>query len=153
MTSSPIGVGPGQPSRTSIVVAALRAFGARETDSAVRNPDWLADRLISPAELELIAAHPIAHALHEDYAQGRRTPEARGMQNLMLTRTRFIDEQLQLALAQGATQMVILGAGFDTRPYRFAELLQHKKVFEVDYRSTQEVKRRRLADASIPVPP
>jgi methyltransferase (TIGR00027 family) len=47
--------------------------------------------------------------------------------------------------------LVILGAGFDTRPYRFAELLEDKKVFEVDYGSTQEIKKRRLAAASIPV--
>src|SRR5207249_5178463 len=56
------------------------------------------------------------------------------------------------AVADGAAQVVILGAGFDTRAYRFADLLRNKKVFEVDYRSTQEVKKRRLAEASIPTP-
>jgi len=38
--------GPDLPSRTSIVVAALRAFGAREPDPSVRNPDSLAERLL-----------------------------------------------------------------------------------------------------------
>jgi methyltransferase (TIGR00027 family) len=56
-------------------------------------------------------------------------------------------------LQNGAKQLVILGAGFDTRPYRFAELVKDKKVFEVDYASTQEIKKRRLAAASIPIPP
>jgi len=153
MDSIPAGVGPGQPSRTSIVVAALRAFGAREPDAAVRNPDWLAERLISPAELQLITEHPISRAMMGDYEEGRRDVEVAGMQNLMLVRTRFIDEHARTALQNGAKQLVILGAGFDTRPYRFAELVKDKKVFEVDYASTQEIKKRRLAAASIPIPP
>ena len=44
----------GLPSRTSILTAAARALGSREPDPSVRNPDWLADRLIGPAELKLI---------------------------------------------------------------------------------------------------
>jgi methyltransferase (TIGR00027 family) len=152
MNSETVGVGPGQPSRTSIVVAALRAFGAREPDPAVRNPDTFAERLISPDELQSIAAHPIARAFVEDYDIGRKNREVAGMSNLMLIRTRFIDDHLRRALENGATQVVILGAGFDTRAYRFAMLLKDKKVFEIDYRSTQEVKKRRLAAASIPIP-
>src|SRR6516165_5787600 len=113
------GFGPGQPSRTSIVVAALRAFGAREPDVSVRNPDWLAEQLITREDLELITEHPISKAFFEDYEKGRTNREVAGMSNLMLVRTRFIEEQLQRALENGATQLVILGAGFDTRAYRF----------------------------------
>ena len=43
-------------------------------------------------------------------------------------RTSPIYERLQGALQSGATQVVILGAGFDTRAYRFEELLKEKKV-------------------------
>ena len=136
--------GPDQPSRTSILVAVARAFGGRESDAAVRNPDWLAERLITPEDLELIAEHPISRALGEDYADGRKDPEIAGITNLMLIRTRFIDEHLKRSIENGATQLVILGAGFDTRAYRFAELLKDKRVIEVDYRSTQELKKRRL---------
>lgn len=153
MNRSTVGFGPGQPSRTSIVVAALRAFGAREPDASVRNPDWLAERLISSGELQLITEHPISQAVREDYQKGRQNREVAGMSNLMLVRTRFIEEHMQRALEQGATQVVILGAGFDTRAYRFVELLKDKTVFEVDYRSTQEIKKRRLAEASIAIPP
>src|SRR5215475_11859883 len=147
MTSSPVGVGPGQPSRTSIVVAALRAFGAREPDASVRNPDWLAEKLITSEDLDLIAEHSISRAVRDNYQKGRQNGEVAGMSNLMLVRTRFIDEQLQRAIEKGAIQVVILGAGFDTRAYRFAELLKDKSVFEVDYRSTQELKKRRLESA------
>src|SRR5215467_5316527 len=89
--------GPGQPSRTSIVVAALRAFGAREPDAIVRNPDYLAEQMLAPSDLQLITEHPIAGALTQDYAKARRIREVAGMSNLMVVRTRFIDERLQRA--------------------------------------------------------
>jgi O-methyltransferase involved in polyketide biosynthesis len=38
--------------------------------------------------------------------------------NLMQVRTRFIDEHSLRALERRATQVVILGAGFDTSGYR-----------------------------------
>ena len=59
----------GLPSRTSILTAAARALGSREPDASVRNPDWLADRLIGPAELALIADHPISRALDRDFQE------------------------------------------------------------------------------------
>jgi methyltransferase (TIGR00027 family) len=151
--TQPIKFGPDQPSRTSIVVAALRAFGAREPDASVRNPDWLAERLITDEELALIAEHPISHAVKEDYRKGRESREVAGMSNLMLVRTRFVDEHLRVALDHGATQLVILGAGFDTRAYRFEEALKNKRVIEVDYRSTQALKKRRLQAALGVLPP
>src|SRR5262245_539407 len=147
------GFGPGQPSRTSITVAALRAFGAREPDPVVRNPDALAQRLLGPAQLALIKGHPVSAALQQDYNEARKNREVSGMANLLLIRTRFIDEHLLRAIEDGASQVVILGAGLDTRAYRFADVLKDKLVIEVDYQSTQEIKRQRLSDASISIPP
>ena len=60
----------GFPSRTSILTAAARALGSREPDPSVRNPDWAADRLITPAELSLIAEHPLSQARHKHHAEG-----------------------------------------------------------------------------------
>ena len=134
----------GLPSRTSILTAAARAFGSREPDASVRNPDWLAERLIGPAELALIADHPISTAADLDFREAMNDPEVFGFVWLMLVRTRFIDEQMVRALRNGATQVVILGAGFDTRPHRFAELLKDAAVIEIDYDATQEYKRRRV---------
>jgi methyltransferase (TIGR00027 family) len=152
MSSLNAGFGPDQPSRTSIVVAALRAFGAREPDPSVRNPDFLAERLVTAAELQLITEHPISQFLKEDYQKGRENREVAGMSNLMLVRTKFVDDRMRQALENGAAQVVILGAGLDTRAYRYAELLRDKKVFEVDYRSTQQLKKRRLPEALGSVP-
>src|SRR6476660_10527215 len=134
----------GLPSRTAILTAAARAFGSREPDASVRNPDWVANRLIGPAELALIAEHPLSTALDRDFHEAIHDPDVFGFAWLMLVRTRFIDELLERAIRNGATQLVILGAGFDTRAHRFADLLKDAKVFEVDYGATQEYKRRRV---------
>jgi methyltransferase (TIGR00027 family) len=138
----------GLPSRTSILTAAARAFGSREPDASVRNPDWIADRLIGPEELALIADHPISRALDRDFHDAMNDTEVFGFVWLMLVRTRFIDEVMQRAIRDGATQLVILGAGFDTRAHRFTELLKDTAVIEIDYGATQDYKRQRV-DAAL----
>jgi methyltransferase (TIGR00027 family) len=137
----------GLPSRTSILTAAARALGSREPDASVRNPDWIADRLIGPAESVLIADHPISKALDQDFQEAMYDPDVFTFVWLMLVRTRFIDELMERALRSGATQLVILGAGFDTRAHRFTELLKDVAVIEIDYGTTQEYKKRRVEAA------
>jgi methyltransferase (TIGR00027 family) len=86
-------------------------------------------------------------ALEQDYEKARQNPEVAGLSNTMLARTKFIDEHLKRAVEGGAEQVVILGAGFDTRAYRFAELLAGHPVFEVDFGPTQAIKKRRVTAA------
>jgi methyltransferase (TIGR00027 family) len=59
-------------------------------------------------------------------------------------RTRFIDELMERAVRSGATQLVILGAGFDTRAHRFTDLLKDTVVIEIDHHATQDYKKRRV---------
>jgi methyltransferase (TIGR00027 family) len=59
-------------------------------------------------------------------------------------RTGYIDDCLAARLADGFEQLVILGAGFDTRAYRFSQLKGRVRVFEVDHPATQAVKRDRV---------
>ena len=61
-----------------------------------------------------------------------------------VTHTRFIDDYLKERIENGIGQLVILGAGYDTRPYRFEELKRKARVFEVDHPDTQKVKTQRL---------
>src|ERR1700719_373819 len=93
------------PSRTSLMVAAGRALGSREPDASMRNPDYLADRMFGPEELELIKEHPLSAALTKPYEEARLDMSAMGTAIMMLIRTRFIDEKLQHAIENGATQV------------------------------------------------
>jgi len=60
-----------------------------------------------------------------------------------IVRTRVIDDLVE-GFAPVVDQIVILGAGFDTRPYRLG-CLSGRRVFEVDHPDTQEAKRSGLA--------
>ena len=64
---------------------------------------------------------------------------------MMIIRTRFIDAALARAIAGGATQVVILGAGFDATRTA-AGMLEQVRVFEVDRPATQALKRERVSD-------
>jgi methyltransferase (TIGR00027 family) len=57
-------------------------------------------------------------------------------------RTRFFDDAVTQALDGGITQVVILAAGYDSRPLRLART--GVRWFEVDHPGTQAEKRRRL---------
>ena len=55
-----------------------------------------------------------------------------GLVAYALCRHRFIDDQLRGELADGVEQVVLLGAGYDSRAYRFADALSGRPVHEVD---------------------
>lgn len=128
-------------SRTAVYVAAARAIGAREPDPVTRNPDRLIERFLGdPSELDV--DHPVVRALRLDYDEAMKDIEVISAVRMMMVRTRFIDEALERAVADGATQIAILGAGLDTHAYRCGELLAGTRVFEVDRPATQALKRR-----------
>jgi methyltransferase (TIGR00027 family) len=84
------------------------------------------------------------HAAHE----GKRSyglEMARVMADMIALRTVAIDTAVRDAIAAGATQLVILGAGYDGRAWRLPELAG-VKVFEVDHPATQGDKRARVAE-------
>ncbi|HJQ42397.1 MAG TPA: SAM-dependent methyltransferase, partial [Jatrophihabitantaceae bacterium] len=60
-----------------------------------------------------------------------RVPIA-GLSAYALCRHRFMDEHMLAALDSGAEQIVMLGAGYDSRAYRFAAELDGRPVYEVD---------------------
>jgi len=70
---------------------------------------------------------------------------ARVMADTIALRTAAIDTAVRDPIAGGATQLVILGAGYDGRAWRMRELAG-VKIFEVDHPATQGDKRSRLAE-------
>ncbi|MFN2183052.1 MAG: SAM-dependent methyltransferase [Anaerolineae bacterium] len=70
----------------------------------------------------------------------RRMPGSLGS---ILCRTRYLDDVLRRSLAQGLDQVVILGAGFDTRAYRI-DGMDSVRVFEVDLPGWRQAKQARL---------
>ena len=78
------------------------------------------------------------------------TAGARHIRAFVTVRSRYAEDELAVAIARGATQYVILGAGLDTYAYRSAH--PQVRVFEVDYPAMQAWKRTRLEAAGITTP-
>jgi methyltransferase (TIGR00027 family) len=68
---------------------------------------------------------------------------APGIYGVQVCRTRYIDDVVQVGISQGIDQLVILGAGFDTRPYRLPAM-ECVAVFEVDLPAVQDDKKKKL---------
>ncbi len=67
-----------------------------------------------------------------------------GVQGFLVARCRYMDDRLHECLQQGLQQLVVLGAGYDSRAYRFALPEKGIKVFEVDHPRTQFAKISRV---------
>jgi len=63
-------------------------------------------------------------------------------------RTRFLDELVKKAVADGVRQVVIVGAGLDARAYRL-DLPRDVTVFEVDHADVLSMKQRLLDDIEL----
>lgn len=75
--------------------------------------------------------------------------KAMGIWGGMLCRKRYADDQVTAAITAGVDQIVVLGAGMDTRGYRLAS---SARVFEVDLPANIDTKRARVRAALGAVP-
>jgi methyltransferase (TIGR00027 family) len=107
--------------------------------------------LEDPLAVPIIGPEAAAKLASEEQRYGKSI--GRSIRAFMAARSRYAEDQLALAVARGARQYVILGAGLDTFAYRNPYPEKTLRIFEVDYPATQEWKRQQLAKASIPIPP
>jgi len=134
-------VQPGQFSRTAEFMALFRALeSARPADKALFH-DPFAQGFIDPALARLVrwSAAPVVGLLLRTFID-RLWPGAR---TSGVARTRLIDDWVTEAIAKGGRQLVVLGAGFDSRAWRLPGLAG-LPVFEVDHPSTASQKSARL---------
>jgi methyltransferase (TIGR00027 family) len=69
-----------------------------------------------------------------------------GINGAVVARTRFIDEIVLKYLEEGVDQIVILGAGYDSRAYRIESVKEEIVIFELDHPLTQQIKKKKIAD-------
>jgi methyltransferase (TIGR00027 family) len=90
-------------------------------------------------------------ALRRPYAWLMERAEP-GLIGGMACRSRAIDDAARAALAGGTAQVVVLGAGFDTRAYRLEEM-RPARVWELDLPEVQAAKRAAVTRVLGAVPP
>ena len=131
-----------QASRTAEYMALFRAIESARPESKRLFNDPFAIGFLhgSIALLAHVARIRFAGNVVPWLIDTRSVPGAR---TVAVARTRFIDERLVDALKQGVKQLVILGAGYDTRAYRIAGIEQ-SRVFEIDHPNTSTAKQFHL---------
>jgi methyltransferase (TIGR00027 family) len=131
---------PGRPSRTADQNALFRALEARRPAGVRIADDQLAVQLLS-RKFRLLAEAarlPAVRRLLETVIDNRWPCVRSGV----VARTRLIDQVVERELGN-VGQLLILGAGFDTRGLRLPGM-DRIHVFEVDHPATQAAKRRVL---------
>lgn len=131
----------GSKSLTSDWVAALRALYSEAPHDLAVIDDPAALHLLPPAlRWTVLGAARVpfgTRALHR--VLGAAT---QGLTYGVPLRTAAIDDAVRRSIAEGARQLVVLGAGLDARAWRMPELSE-TTVYELDFPSTQVFKRER----------
>ena len=129
------------PSLTARKVAMMRA-----AHQILDSPKVFED----PMALDIIGLQDVSKI----YSEKRKfkTSLQRYLRAIVIARSKFVEDELSVAINRGVRQYVILGAGLDTFAYRNPYSDDGLKVFEVDHPATQELKRQQLDAAKIPIP-
>ena len=127
------------PSRTALRVA-LRRAAHQLYDKPLIFTDPIAIPLLGETYAEELHRTPT----------GIDRPFSIAMRAHLVARSRYAEDNLAHAVANGVRQYVLLGAGLDTFAYRNPWPQLH--VFEVDHPATQQWKRELLEASAIPIP-
>ncbi len=131
-------------SRTAEWTCVARAVSSLETNSHYRCDDHIA-RLLLPWFLKPMLRVPLVRTLYKAMAP-------KGLYNYVVARTRYVDGVFRQALAEQFGQILIFGAGFDTRALRFRHESPNTRIFELDVIATQSAKIAQYRKQNLAVP-
>jgi len=133
-------------SKTAEMICGCRALSFYERDPMLKGSDWVAPKLL-PAKLQpFVKFGPIRKLL-------RRVMGPQGVYGWVIARTRYIDEALSIACREGFVQVLLFGAGFDSRGVRFSSELKDMRLFELDAPTTQVMKIEQFRRRRVRMPP
>jgi methyltransferase (TIGR00027 family) len=120
-----------------------RAIASMDPDPGIRNPDYLAIKLVDKSILKKLAPLTLDYSTMRTYFEGNDLCIYFYF-NAMYKNTENI---LKNRIRMGITQVVVLGAGLDSRAYRYRDLYPHIKFYEVDLPHVQEQKKEAVIRA------
>src|ERR1700735_5147056 len=128
------------PSRTALRVAMRRAAHQLYDAQPLVLDDPIAVPILGPEYLPEV--HRTATKLHKPFSVALRA--------FLVARSRYAEDSLAHAIANGVTQYVLLGAGLDTFAHRNPPSQLH--ISEVDHPATKKGKRELLEVTGLPTP-
>ena len=144
----------GTPSRTALMVAAMRAEHYLNAPEPKILEDSLAMQLAGFETPEKLTTYVEMILTGFTQLSDRETAEMfiDRVAHSVCMRSRLVEGELADGLDRGLKQLVVLGAGLDSTAYRLLELTNQLQIFEVDHPATQKWKRERLKGIGIEIP-
>ena len=124
------------PSRTALATALMRAAHTRLDPHPLINDPW-GDRLVPESTRIEIR--------DEELLRSRAYPN-------VITRTRYAEDALKVAVSRGIRQYVLIGAGFDSFALRRPAFSEDLQIFEMDFPATQALKIQRIKECGVSLP-
>ena len=122
-------------SETAVMAALHRTIAHKAYENKPFGPDHLAEYFLPPHFKFFMRFEKLRARIREKL--NKFMP---GLLEFMIARTAFFDQAFQDALNQKIPQIVLLGVGYDTRAYRFADLNKGTRIMELDIQTTQDRK-------------
>ena len=120
-------------SRTADFACLLRAASYVDKRDCYSGTDGIAYMLVPPFFKLIVRSRGLFKLFSRPFFPS-------GMYEYVIARTRYFDAVFTEALEHGFDQIVIFGAGFDSRALRFSKLNKGTRIFELDAPTTQQEK-------------
>ena len=130
-------------SKTAAYTCTCRASSFLETNSFLKSDDYIAVELL-PRLIKYLLKLKILNF------KGKIAPK--GIYPYVIARTKYIDSIFLQAKESGFDQVLIFGAGFDSRAIRLLDLDSNIKVFEIDTYHTLNAKTKQFKRRNITKP-
>jgi methyltransferase (TIGR00027 family) len=131
-------------SMTARVARFTRAMSYFDKNPYYKTDDYIAPVLI-PSRYKIVVRNAITHFIY------RKRYGTSGVYEYIVARTKLIDGIFQ-DFPGNIRQVLVFGAGFDTRAIRFKNSLTDTTVFELDSPITQQAKIKGFRKANIELP-
>ncbi len=130
-------------SRTANYTCMSRASSYMENNPLLKSGDYIAVELV-PRFIKLLLIFKILNL------KGRLSPK--GIYQYVIARTKYLDNVFVESVKKGIDQVVILGAGFDSRAIRLLDEKNWVKVYEIDINTTINAKLKQYKKRKIELP-
>ena len=134
-----------QTSRTAEFTCMSRAASYKETRECYKGTDNIAYALV-PGFIKLLLRFKMFCHVYNKYLAPK------GIYEYVIARTKYVDSLFIDALKQRFEQIIIFGAGFDSRAQRFNKINNKTKIFELDAFITQREKLKAFKERNIMIP-
>ncbi|OGM08221.1 hypothetical protein A2159_00495 [Candidatus Woesebacteria bacterium RBG_13_34_9] len=130
-------------SRTAGFICMYRAASYLEKNELYKSEDYIAPKLL-PGLIKFLVKYKLINFKWSFFPKG--------IYEYVIARTKYLDKIFKESIENGMEQILLFGAGFDTRAVRFAGKNMKTKIFELDTLYTQTAKIEQFRKRGISIP-